>query len=226
MLCFFRNWSLNFLALFESLVSHSSSSGVHTTAPQKKQGPEPSWKGNLLNRQRCEQGTITCEQTILPHFTQLLTRLCFCARHWHGCLPGRSVVMRDCPSALISGTCLVFFVVAPTFALWTLEGVALVPAAAVTCDCDDCDWVGSAGCGFFPGPIKPGGGLVSYCLIQLIMTSPPPQLKPPLLIAYIVYPHPVENAQQTAPSAPRPASPALPCQELWKADASVGKIRP
>lgn len=44
MLCFFKNCSLNFLDFLESLSIHSSSSGVHTTAPQNRQGPDPSWK--------------------------------------------------------------------------------------------------------------------------------------------------------------------------------------
>lgn len=55
MLYFFSNCSLNFLAFFESLSSHSSSSRVHTSVPQNRQGPEPSYiTYNKIGRGRGE----------------------------------------------------------------------------------------------------------------------------------------------------------------------------
>ena len=64
--------------------------------------------------------THTWEHTILPHSIQLLTRVCFCPRHWQVCRPGNCTVALDWPSALIRGTnfcfCLPVTPVWPAFA--------------------------------------------------------------------------------------------------------------
>lgn len=66
----------------------------HTRLPQKWQGPEPS-----------------CSHTIRPQLRQLLTSLCFWARHSQICRPGSTTDSLSCPSLLYRLINLFFFFV-------------------------------------------------------------------------------------------------------------------
>ena len=63
-------------------------------------GGEKEGEGWAKKRLKNTSPEPSCSQTILPHCKQLLTSLCFCPKHSHGCLPGRRTLVFASPSSL------------------------------------------------------------------------------------------------------------------------------